>query len=228
MNRRDFLQISFSGLAFSFFPLAGFTKIKGSLPNVLILGDSISIGYFPFVQELLKGKAEVTRPFRDNGKPENCQGTTNGIAQVDRWIGDTKWDVIHYNFGLHDLKHVDPETRKNSINLDDPHQADTKQYKKNLQVITDKLVATGAKLIFATTTPYPDQLDNQIRKPGMFKKYNKTALKVMKKNDIEINDLYSFVLPQMEKLMLPNNVHFTKEGSRILGEQVAKCVLNQL
>lgn len=228
MNRKDFLQLSLLGLATGFLPSIAFSKTKDDLPNVLILGDSISIAYFPTVSELLEGKAMVTRPFNDDGKAENCQGTTNGIANIDRWIGDTKWDVIHFNFGLHDLKHIDPLTGKNSKNLKDPHQADIKQYKKNLQEITDKLKETGAKLVFATTTPYTDKLDAQIRKPGMHKKYNKAALKVMKKNEIAINDLYSFVLPQMIEIMRPNNVHFTKEGSRVLGERVAKYILDFL
>ncbi|MCA9041552.1 MAG: hypothetical protein KDA65_14460, partial [Planctomycetaceae bacterium] len=43
--------------------------------RVLILGDSISIGYTPTVQKLLQEEAVVMRPMRDEKKPENCQGT---------------------------------------------------------------------------------------------------------------------------------------------------------
>lgn len=228
MNRKEFLKLGIFSLTASWLPIVGYTKSKDALPNILILGDSISIGYYPTVKEVLEGKANVMRPFKSDGKPENCQGTTNGIANIDRWIGTTKWDIIHFNFGLHDLKHIEPETKNNSRNLDDPVQADIKHYRKNLQAIIEKLKLTGAKLVFATTTPYPDKLGSQIRSPGMYKKYNKAALKVMKKNDIPINDLYSFVLPQMEKIMRPNNVHFTKEGSKILGEQVAKYIRDLL
>lgn len=224
MKRKDFLKISILGLLASVLPATSYAKDK--LLKVLILGDSISIGYFPFVKEMMKGKASVTRPFKGDGSAENCQGTTNGIINIDRWLGETKWDVVHFNFGLHDLKHIDPDTGKNSKNFKDPLQADIKQYKTNLIEIVGKLKATGAKLVFATTTPYPDELGAQIREPGMYKKYNKAALKIMKKKDVEVDDLNSFVLPQMDKLMRPNNVHFTEEGSKALAGQVVKSIQN--
>ena len=227
-SRRNFLKKSFfAALVFSI-PKKVLASLNQKLPNVLILGDSISIGYTPFVKESLKGKANVFRPMQDNGKAENCQGTTNGVKNIDRWIGDTKWDVIHFNFGLHDIKHVDPETGQNSKNPEHPHQADLKQYKKNMKEIVKKLKSTGAKLIFATTTPYPDEVTGPLRTPGMPEKYNKAALKIMKSNKIEINDLYVFVLPRMEELQRPNNVHFTEIGSKVLGEQVVKSILNAL
>lgn len=78
-----------------------------TLPNVLILGDSISIGYTLGVRALLEGKANVFRPINAAGTgAENCSGTTKGVTAIDRWLGDRKWDVIHFNFGLHDLKRV--------------------------------------------------------------------------------------------------------------------------
>ncbi len=210
-------------------PCTAFVDSADKLPKVLIIGDSISMGYLPYVQEMLKGKAMVDRPPPlENGKPENCQGTTHGLVRIDAWLGDTKWDVIHFNFGLHDLKHIDPETGENSKNLNDPLQADLKQYEKNLKEIVVKLEATGAKLIFATTTPYPDTLGNQIRSPGMPVKYNKAALKIMKRHGIEVNDLYALVLPRMKELQQANNVHFTEAGSKVLGQQVAKHILDNL
>jgi len=225
-SRRDFLIKTLSVSAVFALPniVLGITNKK--LPNVLIIGDSISIGYLPFVKELMKDKALVTRPYNEDGNPENCQGTTNGVKNIDRWIGDTKWDVIHFNFGLHDIKHVDPVTRENSKDPEHPHQAELKQYKKNLEVIVKKLQTTGAKLVFATTTPYPDAVGGPLRDPGMPEKYNKAALKIMKKNGITVNDLFAFVLPRMEELQRPKNVHFTEAGSRALAKVVADSILN--
>jgi lysophospholipase L1-like esterase len=136
--------------------------------------------------------------------------------------------VIHFNFGLHDIKHIDPETGKNSKNLNDPQQANPEQYGKNLRVIVQKLKASGAKLIFATTTPYPDKLGKQMRTPGMPAVYNKIAIEIMRENDIAINDIYSYVLPRMEKLQRPKNVHFMENGSKALGEKVAQSILEYL
>src|SRR5690554_6092851 len=113
-SRRDFLQKNLMLSPLVIWPNSLVNIFQNDLPNVLILGDSISIGYTPFVQEYLKGKANVFRPVFENGKPENCQGTTNGIKNIDRWLGTKKWNIIHFNFGLHDIKHVDPVTGKNS------------------------------------------------------------------------------------------------------------------
>lgn len=228
MKRNEFLKLGIVGITSAFVPDISYSFARSSTPNVLILGDSISIGYYPFVRDALKGKAEVTRPFKPDGKPENCQGTTNGIANIDRWIGDTKWDVIHFNFGLHDIKHVDPDTGKNSNIPEHPRQAEPKQYKSNLKQITKKLKATRAKLIFATTTPYPENVGGPLRQYGDAEKYNKIARKIMKKNKIPVNDLYAFVSPRMNQIQRPNNVHFTDEGSKALAGQVSKSIIGYL
>ena len=78
-------------------PMAPIRDVAG-LPRVLLIGDSISIGYTLPTRELLKGKANVHR-IPTNGGP-----TIRGLVQIDSWLGDGKWDVIHFNWGLHDLK----------------------------------------------------------------------------------------------------------------------------
>jgi acyl-CoA thioesterase-1 len=226
-SRRKFIKDSLLGGAVLLLLGSLFVQATKKIPKILIIGDSISMGYYPFVKKMMKGKADVIRPMTKDGGYANCQGTTNGVPNIDKWIGDTKWDVIHFNFGLHDIKHVKPNG-KNSKDPNDPLQADPKQYKKNLQEIVEKLKATGAKLIFATTTPYPDAKLKPFREPGMYKKYNKIALMVMKENNIEINDLCSFVTPRMEELMRPANVHFTEKGSKVLAKQVANKISDAL
>lgn len=227
MKRKTFLKTSlaFSSLAV-FSPFVNAFSIE--LPNVLIIGDSISIGYTPFVKELLKNKANIYRPMQENGNAENCQGTTYGIQNIQRWLEGKKWDIIHFNFGLHDIKHVDPDSGKNSTNPAHPHQAELKQYKKNLKEIVAILKTTEATLIFATTTPYPDKTSGPLRLPGMPKKYNKAALTIMNKNGIAINNLHDFALPRMQEIQIPENVHFTEEGSRVLAQKVAKSILQFL
>jgi len=226
--RREFLKTSILFSSVLAFPKIVLSVFNIDLPNVLLIGDSISIGYTPFVQEFLKYRANVERPMLENGKPENCAGTTKGVEEIKRWIGDKKWDVIHFNFGLHDIKHVDPETGKNSNNPAHPQQANLRQYRKNLNEIVEVLKTTGAKLIFATTTPYPEKVDGPLRKPGMPRKYNQAAIKLMNKNNIAINHLYVFAKPRMTELQRPNNVHFTESGSRALARKVADRILEAL
>jgi lysophospholipase L1-like esterase len=234
-SRRTFLQKALSILPAIAWPCSMFRLFREKRPNVLLIGDSISIGYTPFVQELLNGKARVFRPMKEDGSPENCAGTTNGIKNIDRWIKSAdpglalpengiKWDVIHFNFGLHDIKHVDPITGENSQNPRHPQQANRRQYKKNLEVIVEKLKATGAILIFATTTPYPDTVEGPLRKPGMPQKYNRTAVKIMNKNGIMINNLHDFMVPRIAEMQRPGNVHFKPEGSFALAQKVVERI----
>jgi len=196
------------------------------LPNVLILGDSISIGYTLQVRELLEEKANVFRPINaDGSRPENCGGTTRGVESIDRWLGDRKWDVIHFNWGLHDLKHVtEPGGNTVSQDPDDPVQASVDQYAKNLETIVKRLKQTDAKLIFATTTPVVPDSRGPLREVDAPPTYNAAALKIMQEHGVAVNDLFAFCQPRLEKLQRPKNVHFTDEGSQALAEQVAKAI----
>ncbi|MEI6467818.1 MAG: hypothetical protein WCQ89_24065, partial [Verrucomicrobiota bacterium] len=73
------------------------------LPRVLLIGDSVSIGYTLAVRRELAGAANVHRP------PANGGSTKIGLRDLDRWLGDQRWDVIHFNFGLHDLGYRWPD-----------------------------------------------------------------------------------------------------------------------
>jgi lysophospholipase L1-like esterase len=201
-----------------------------TLPNVLILGDSISIGYGLAVRENLTGKANVYRPLNsDETKPENCQGTTSGVTNIDRWLAAReKWDVIHFNFGLHDLKHVDAVTGENSTKPEDPLQATVAHYARNLEVIVGHLKATGAKLIFATTTPIVADSQGPLREADAPAQYNAAALQIMAAHGIEINDLYTLCVGRLEELQLPQNVHFKQTGSEFLANQVAHAIEQKL
>ena len=221
-----------------FFPLLVLACATASLAadapakkRVLILGDSISIGYTPFVQKMLP-EMTVVRPMKGD-KPENCSGTTAGIANIDRWLQleGGKWDVIHFNWGLHDLKHVKPGDPKGaaSDSATDPPQATVEVYEKQLREIVGKLKATGAKLIFATTTPVPDAPQKVYRTNADAIKYNEVALKIMKENNIAVDDLYTFMKPKVATLQLqPANVHFTPQGSEALAKQVVAAVKEAL
>src|SRR5262249_16716821 len=178
------------------------------LPRVLLIGDSISIGYTVPVRELLKGKANVHR-IPDNGGP-----TTNGIKNLESWLGEDKWDVIHFNWGLHDIK----------LDRDGKHQVAIEDYEKNLFTLVGKLKATGARLIWASTTPVPEGKLSPLRKPGDEVAYNAAAKKLMDKYELTINDLHSFALPRLKEIQLPANVHFSNDGSKILAKRVAESI----
>ncbi|MEO1971680.1 MAG: family 16 glycoside hydrolase [Pirellulaceae bacterium] len=194
---------------------------RDSLPRVLLIGDSISIGYTKTVIELLKGKAEVRRV------QGNAGHTGMGIERLPKWLDpkNGKWDVIHFNWGLWDLCYRNPESktqgRRDKVNGQLTHT--TEQYRENLQKIIVILKKTDAKLIWATTTPVP--AGEAGRKTGDDAKYNRVANEVMKKHGIQINDLYTLMVPHMKTMTVaPGNVHFTDAGSRLLAKQVAKTI----
>ena len=198
-------------------------------PQVLIIGDSISLGYTPVLMGMLKGKIDITRPPNSGGGWINCEGTKRGVEMIDEWLAlKDHWDVIHFNFGLHDLKHVLPGTTRNSTDPSHPQQSNLQEYDENLRIIVSKLKATGAKLIFANTTPYPDKPGGPLRRADQPAKYNKVALQIMKENGIPVNDLYGFTLPRMEELLLPKNVHFRPSANLELAELVKEKILSAL
>ena len=189
------------------------------LPRALLIGDSISIGYTLPTRKLLEGKVNLHRA------PTNCGPTTRGLQQLDAWLGEGKWDVIHFNFGLHDLKYINekggrvaPDAGKIQVPID--------QYEKNLDTLVKRLKETGAKLIWAATTPVPEGASGRI--PGDSARYNAVAKKVMASRGVATNDLYAFTKPRLKDIQRPRDVHFTREGSEALAKQVAASILKAL
>lgn len=202
------------------------TAHKTDRRRVLLLGDSISIGYTPFVRATMKQDTDVVRPMLNRTRTENCAGTTHGIGRIDEWLqlGGGNFDVIHFNWGLHDLKRVSAKTKKNSNAPDDPHQASPETYENQLREIVGKLKRTGAKLIFATTTPVPEGGVKPHRAPADVQKYNEIARQIMKKNHIEVNDLYAAIEPRLKTMQRPVNVHFSPDGSKFLAKKVVNAI----
>ena len=206
----------------SFMVLAEDRALGKELPKVLIMGDSISIGYTPYVIENLKGVAEVRR-HKGNAGP-----TIRGVARIEEWLGKGKWDLIHFNWGLWDMYGWEYHKEDRS----------PEAYGKRLESLVGRLKKTGAKLIWATTTPACPAKEKTMERrfkqnirisPELERKYLVVALAVMKKHGVEVNDLHAFMKPQLNKYAIAdNNVHFTKLGSQKLGEQVAKAIQSVL
>lgn len=192
------------------------------LPRVLLIGDSISIGYTVAVQELMAGKANVHRPLT------NCGPTTNGLAKIDEWLKtggeDKSWDVIHFNWGLHDLKYMGPKGE----NLSDPDaatsapQVSQEDYRKNLISLVETLKGTGATLIFRNTTPVPEGARGRVAGDSVI--YNAIAAEVMEAADVQIHDLYSFAKEREAEIQKKADVHYTPEGSAVLAGDVVRVI----
>lgn len=185
------------------------------LPRVLLIGDSISIGYTPPVRALLNHRANVHHP------AENCSGTAFGLKRLDAWLGSVKWDVIHFNFGLHDLKYCDAEGKMVQPAAG-KQLALLPEYEANLRELVARLKKTGATLIFATSTPVPAGSFGRIA--GDELRYNAIAIRVMREAGVPVDDLHSFVVPRQATMQQPRNVHFTDEGSAQLAGAVVASI----
>jgi lysophospholipase L1-like esterase len=193
-----------------------FVQDDPKLPRVLLIGDSVSGGYTLSARKALAGKANLHKA------PENCGPTANGLKKLDVWLASappagaapgspeaSKRDVIHFNFGIHD---------RNTAPAD---------YEQRLEQIIARLKKTGAKLIWASTTPIPTDAAKKQTAESIVER-NAIAARLMQKHGIAIDDLFTFITPHLATAQNPNDVHFTGPGYQMLGQQVAASITDAL
>jgi hypothetical protein len=216
--------LTFAGSVYGADDNKGAVKADPALPNVLLIGDSISLGYTEPVREFLKGRANVYRA------PGNCQDSATGVKNVKQWLGNKKWDVIHFNFGIWDIHPLrngkeivlPTDMDKNSDSIAIRHT--TKQYIENLTKILAVLNSTDAKLIWASTTPvsvWKDSLAN-------IERNNKAAAALMAEHGVAINDLHAYVSPNLRAWQTGDKCHFNKLGNAELGKRVSRNISDSL
>lgn len=200
---------------------------QSELPLVILIGDSIRVGYAKPAAEGLKGKADIWSP------KENCRSSTYVRENIRSWIGNQKPAIVHINAGLHDLVLKSPGVAITDI-------AD---YQANLKAIVAELKALGVEtIIWATTTPVVDELNSEARKSNSKEgrrvawreneqviRFNKAALEALEGTGVIINDLYTEVHQMNDQdLFIDDGVHFSIYGRDFLGGAVAKAIEAQL
>jgi lysophospholipase L1-like esterase len=133
--------------------------------------------------------------------PANCGPTSTGLKKIDVWLGDGKWDIIHFNFGIHD------------------RATPLADYTTRLEQLIKRMQQTGTKLVWASTTPIPDVADKYSAESIVDR--NAAAAILMEKHGVDIDDLFTAITLRQAELQNPNDVHFTGPGNEILGQQVA-------
>ncbi|PAW63589.1 MAG: SGNH/GDSL hydrolase family protein [Verrucomicrobiia bacterium Tous-C4TDCM] len=222
MNRSTFLTLAAAALA-AFLPASAAEPAPKDLPKVLIIGDSISIGYTPYVKRQLKDEVSLSH------NPGNAANTGTGLAKIDAWLGDTRWDLIHFNWGLHDLCYRNPDAKQqgNRDKVKGTITTTPEQYEKNLDQLVTRLAKTGATLVWASTTLVPEGEAGRIA--GDDKKYNQVAARVMKKHGVVINDLHALSATFGPELFArAGDVHYKAAGYQKLGTQVAESIRTTL
>jgi dienelactone hydrolase/lysophospholipase L1-like esterase len=186
---------------------------------VVLVGDSIRLGYAPLVAKRLEGRVKVV-------SPPGAGSSVWLVRNLDKLVLEHKPDLVHFNVGLHDLR-VD---RRNDRLL-----VERENYRRNLETALVRLKKeTTATLIFASTTPIDDA--RHAKRKGAYnryekdvRRYNEDALRLMHKHRVVVHDLHGLVHRSgTEKLLAADGTHYTEQGNRLLADAVADCILRHL
>lgn len=192
--------------------------------RVLIIGDSISIGYTPSVKQSLVEKANVWH------NPGNGKFTGNGLEKLEEWIGQGKWDIIQVNWGLWDLCYIHPDSKSqgNRDKVNGKVRTPIDDYAANLEALIHLIKKkSNAKIIFVTTTVVPG--NEAGRFPEDVIRYNDVAKRIMKKNNVVVNDIYTASIAIHEKLGLgEDDVHYTPKGYVELGKLITQFLEKEI
>ena len=203
------------------------------LPHVLVIGDSISCapiscssggignsismpttGYFTYAQKYLEGEAILTH------NKGNATYSAYTLKNVDLYLSSKPLPVlITWNNGLHDISTHDLGH----------HRAEIPEYQNNLRAIGKKLLASGARVIFFTTTHVP--VHAKYRRESDVIAYNYAARTLMNKLGIPVYYLGGFSVT-LASYHLRNeqqdDVHYNEEGNKRLGDFVARAIRKEL
>ena len=177
-----------------------------ALPDILLIGDSITRAYYAETSRLLDGRA-------------NCYlfatSASSGDSRLPKQIADlatmmpSTFAVIHFNNGMHGWEYTE------------------QQYAAGLPgvVAAVRKLSPSAALLWASTTP--------LRKPTTagatnqrVDERNRLALAVMQQQHIQVDDQGGLMLQHQD--LHQDDVHFTKEGSAVQAQQVAQSILQAL
>ncbi len=194
------------------------------MKKVLLLGDSIRMGYDDYVRDLLKDRCMVYYDDLDNGR-----FAAYTLWQANQFFKNYgKFDVVHWNNGYWDMNVESPM-------VDAMHPVD--EYVHFLKRIIKEIRRNGAEIIFATTTPILTSgtaIDNT--GTGMeisynndwVVKYNEAAKGLMAEQNVTVNDLYALMLKDENYFKCEDMLHLTEKGYKICAEQAARLIEEKL
>jgi hypothetical protein len=174
-------------------------------PRILLVGDSISKGYYDRVEMRLSGRANCARY-----ATSRFLGNPDYLAELILILKRYKFEVIHINNGLHGWDHSE------------------KEYKEGLHALlaTIKHYAPKAKLIWCMTTPLRTAENlAQLSSKGNNRviERNRIAAEIMDRNKVQINNLYEAMKDHPE-YYLKDGIHFNPKGMIVQGDRVAELI----
>lgn len=191
------------------------------MKKIILLGDSIRLGYQAYVKEALKEAAEVFSP------NENCRFAQHTLRLLPEWIN--KWevgediDLVHWNVGLWDVLRL----------YGDDTFTTPEFYEELLKRLVRRMrtLLPNAKLVFATSTSVIEsryENKNACLFNADIEKFNDIAVRTLRPLGVGINDLYA-ITKDMPESYHSDATHFnTKEATKVLGDQILRVICKNL
>jgi len=176
------------------------------LPNVLLLGDSITRAYFPEVEKQLAGMANVYLM---------ASSTSVGDPRLEHQIDEfaaaegVSFSVVHFNNGMHGWEYSEAEYR-----------AAFPAFVAEIHAIAPK-----AALIWATTTPVKKETEPGPTNARVAAR-NAVAGELLKGAEIVTDDQHLLMTKHAD--LYQDSVHFNEEGAALQGKQAAELIRNGL
>jgi len=177
------------------------------LPNVLLLGDSLSRNYFPQVTKDLAGVANVYLM---------ATSTSVGDPRLPRQVREfaamehVPFRIVHFNNGMHGWEYTEAQ-----------YKAAFPEFLRTVR----SLVAKNNALIWATTTPVKPQAFNGATNERVDAR-NVIARRFVDAAHIPVDDQHALMMQHQD--LYQDTVHFNTAGSNLMGDQAAATIRAQL
>jgi hypothetical protein len=176
--------------------------VDPNLPNVLLLGDSITRNYYPEVTKDLDGVANVYLMASSSsvGDPRLLRQITEFAA-----LQHVSFALIHFNNGMHGWGYTEAQFR-----------AGFPLFLKAIEALTGH-----GKLIWATITPVKSETTMGATNPRIDAR-NALAKVFIERQKIPIDDQHLLMTHHID--LYEDTIHFNKAGSDIMGDQAAEII----
>ncbi len=186
------------------------------MKKIVLIGDSIRMGYDKYVKDALSGTAEVYYP------EENCRFAEYILRYAHEWKSAGKWgddiDLVHWNAGLWDALELFGDEPLTSLSY----------YAEAIARIDKRLrmLFPNAKIIFATSTAVNEKMSspNFTRRNEVIEKYNAEAIEVLANTDTVINDLYSLTASFPDSYHSDWVHYYTPTATELIGGRVLSFI----
>ena len=192
------------------------------MKKVLLLGDSIRMGYDKYTRDKLSGVAEVYFP------SENCKFSVNMVRYIYEWAEELELNreeiaLVHWNAGLWDCLHMEDGEPLVPVDIYERTIA-------RVQALINQAFP-NAKCIFATSTSVSEKMwkwQGKCRYNSEIEQYNEAAKRALSAYDVKINDLYALVSPLPDSYHSDATHYYTPEATELIGNQVVSNILESL